>query len=230
MLNSEEMTAMNNQKNRFWTFCFSLVPGAGEMYLGLYKQGISLMIAFILLLVVPAMLTVSPLCLFAIIIWFYSFLHTHNLRAMPLEEFCALEDDYIWSGVTPSVHWSGKMQKLVALVLVVLGVYLVWNNTIGWMSWYLDGIFGGLVWGFLHRVPQLAIGVGILWLGVKLITGKKSELDALFGKEKEAEQAAEAPVQAAPVPVLDVPKQAESAAEDTQEAQDDGEAKDDAQA
>ena len=33
---------MNNQKNRFWTFCFSLVPGAGEMYFGLYRQGISL--------------------------------------------------------------------------------------------------------------------------------------------------------------------------------------------
>lgn len=50
---------MNNQKNRFWTFCFSLVPGAGEMYLGLYRQGISLMLCFFALLLVPIAVNLS---------------------------------------------------------------------------------------------------------------------------------------------------------------------------
>ena len=34
---------MTNQKNRFFTFIFSCCPGAGEMYLGLYRHGIGLM-------------------------------------------------------------------------------------------------------------------------------------------------------------------------------------------
>ena len=34
---------MTNQKNRFFTLVFSCCPGAGEMYMGLYRQGVSLM-------------------------------------------------------------------------------------------------------------------------------------------------------------------------------------------
>ena len=34
---------MTNKKNRFFTLVFSCCPGAGEMYLGLYRQGVSLM-------------------------------------------------------------------------------------------------------------------------------------------------------------------------------------------
>ena len=34
---------MTRKKNGFWTFVCSLVPGAGEMYMGFFKQGLSLM-------------------------------------------------------------------------------------------------------------------------------------------------------------------------------------------
>ena len=34
---------MTNKKNRFFTLVFSCCPGAGEMYMGLYRQGVSLM-------------------------------------------------------------------------------------------------------------------------------------------------------------------------------------------
>ena len=39
---------MRHKKNRFWTFLFSLFPGAGEMYMGFMKQGVSLMTLFLL--------------------------------------------------------------------------------------------------------------------------------------------------------------------------------------
>ena len=32
---------MQKQKRGFWLFIFSLIPGAGEMYMGFKKQGIS---------------------------------------------------------------------------------------------------------------------------------------------------------------------------------------------
>ena len=34
---------MQKQKRGFWLFIFSLIPGAGEMYMGFKKQGISIM-------------------------------------------------------------------------------------------------------------------------------------------------------------------------------------------
>ena len=37
---------MQKQKRGFWLFIFSLIPGAGEMYMGFKKQGISIMLLF----------------------------------------------------------------------------------------------------------------------------------------------------------------------------------------
>ena len=34
---------MTKKKSGFWTFVFSLLPGAAEMYMGFMKMGISLM-------------------------------------------------------------------------------------------------------------------------------------------------------------------------------------------
>ncbi len=40
---------MTRKKNGFLTFIFSLLPGAGEMYMGFFKQGMSIMAIFFLL-------------------------------------------------------------------------------------------------------------------------------------------------------------------------------------
>ena len=37
---------MIRKKGSFLTFCFSMLPGAGEMYLGFMKRGASLMTLF----------------------------------------------------------------------------------------------------------------------------------------------------------------------------------------
>ncbi len=164
---------MNNQKNRFWTFCLSLMPGAGEMYFGLYRQGISLMVFFFGLFILPLMLQLSALSLLALVTWFYSFLHTHNLRAMPLEEFCQLEDRYIWEDFTLGVHWNRKYRHIAAVVLIVLGYFLLWENLFSWVGWYLSGPLAN----FLYRLPRIALGVLVLLLGVWLISGKKREMN-----------------------------------------------------
>ena len=37
---------MRRKKSKFLTFIFSLLPGAGEMYMGFMKMGVSLMAEF----------------------------------------------------------------------------------------------------------------------------------------------------------------------------------------
>lgn len=164
---------MNNQKNRFWTFVLSLVPGAGEMYFGLYRQGVSLMLAFFIVMLVPLMLQVSALSLLCIILWFYSFLHTHNLRSMPLEEFCQLEDRFIWEDLPHTFQWNSRNKGVLAVALIVIGAFLLWENLFAWLGWYLSGFLGN----FFYRLPRAVIGLLVLLLGIWLITGKKRELD-----------------------------------------------------
>lgn len=179
---------MNNQKNRFWTFILSLMPGAGEMYFGLYRQGVSLMLCFFVVLLVPLILQVSALSLLCIILWFYSFLHTHNLRSMPLDEFCQLEDRYLWEGLSHTFQWNSRNKWVVAVALIVIGAFLLWENLFAWLGWF----FGGFLGNFFYRLPRAVIGVLVLLLGIRLITGKKREL------EQEEQQERQAPPQSVP--------------------------------
>ena len=84
---------MTNQKNRFFTLVFSCCPGAGEMYMGLYRQGVSLMGLFFGTIALAAWLGFEELIFFICpIVWCYSFFHTHNLRRMTEEEFAQTKE------------------------------------------------------------------------------------------------------------------------------------------
>ena len=61
---------MTHKKSSFWRFLFSLIPGAGEMYMGFLKMGTSLMALFILLIFVPASLGFCPIVIFDNIVLF----------------------------------------------------------------------------------------------------------------------------------------------------------------
>ena len=43
---------MQRKKSRFWLFLFSFMPGAGEMYMGFMKMGLSLMLGFMILVAI----------------------------------------------------------------------------------------------------------------------------------------------------------------------------------
>ena len=69
--------------------------------------------------------------------------------------------------------WKAKHKNWVGIGLVIVGIYLLWNSVLSWLNWILPDIFGYL----FRRLPQVVIGVIIIWLGIKPITGKKQELD-----------------------------------------------------
>lgn len=169
---------MNNQKNRFWTFVFSLVPGAGEMYFGLYRQGISLMLTFLALCFIPIAVNLSVFCVVAVTAWFYSFFHVHNLRNLPAEEFLLVEDKCVWEGLNINLHWNSTYKTVVALLLIVGGVFLLWNNFID-LLWYVlpNNIIADFIYSITYRLPRIVVALIIIFLGIKLISGKKKELE-----------------------------------------------------
>ena len=72
---------MTNKKNKLFVFFFSLIPGAGEMYLGFYKTGASVMTLFLGGVALGASLF-PPLFYLTPVVWFFSFFHTNNLNTM----------------------------------------------------------------------------------------------------------------------------------------------------
>ena len=58
---------MQKQKKGFLLFISSLIPGAGEMYMGFFKQGISIMTLFWAIIAIAGGLNISSLVIFRII-------------------------------------------------------------------------------------------------------------------------------------------------------------------
>ena len=61
---------MTKKKSGFWTFIFSLLPGAAEMYMGFMKMGVSLMGLFFGLFIIGGFFGQSIFVLADIVVWF----------------------------------------------------------------------------------------------------------------------------------------------------------------
>ena len=113
---------MQKQKKGFLLFISSLIPGAGEMYMGFFKQGISIMTLFWAIIAIAGGLNISSLVIFLPVIWFYSYFHVHNLKELPEEEFYAIEDSYIFhlDQIFSGFHNTSSRQLKAASILLIL--------------------------------------------------------------------------------------------------------------
>jgi len=87
---------MKKKKNRFLLFCFSFLPGAGEMYFGFMKTGVSLLSLFAVSSMVAGYTQVGVMAFVPFVIWVYGFFHANNMGAFSDEEFYRLGDDYLF--------------------------------------------------------------------------------------------------------------------------------------
>ncbi len=176
------------KRNKFWTFCFSFIPGAAEMYMGFMKMGLSLMSVFATVMCVVAVLNIGPLVFVAIVSWFYSFFHARNLAKIDEIELGMMEDTYLFEinqFQTDRVKNLVANQKAIAYVLIVLGVYLIWKAMIHTCYVIFPSFFDQFFWGFEETVTRLVIGFGILLIGVQMIKNKKAELYAQIHSEEQ---------------------------------------------
>lgn len=172
---------MRRKKNGFLTFIFSLIPGAGEMYMGFMKQGVSLMTAFfgIIFLYSSLFYTFEILVAILPVIWAYSFFHVHNLRAMPDEQFYAQEDSYLFrlGQIFPK---DGKLisqyRKVFAVALIFLGIALLWQSLSSVIRWIIPEAMKPYYNSFVNMLPGIVLSLFMIWSGIWLIRGKKKEL------------------------------------------------------
>ncbi len=173
---------MIRKKSSFLTFCFSLLPGAGQMYMGFMRRGSSLMALFFLTIFLSSWLGLGPLMFLMPIIWFYAFFDTHNLRSMPDDEFYAQEDDFI---ILPEYakekakEIQTKYRYVLAIALIIIGLGILWNNFIDLITTIFPSVSFSILYRLGQLIPQLFVACAIIAFGVYLIRGKKQDLDSL---------------------------------------------------
>ena len=185
---------MIKKRNKFWTVAFSMLPGAGHMFNGFMKLGVSLMTLFFAIAFLSASLRLGPIMLLAPIIWFYAFFDCMNKRFLSDEEFYAQKDYYIFGDVQSGIFNLDmiKRRKLViGYGLIGFGLYILWESLLRNLVYRMDipEPIRQAILNLSDMVPQLVIGILIIWAGIALIRGKKRELnkEADFEMDQEAE-------------------------------------------
>ena len=166
---------MQKQKRGFLLFISSLIPGAGEMYMGFFKQGISIMTLFWAIIAIAGGLNISSLVIFLPVLWFYSFFHVHNLKELPEEEFYAIEDNYILHLdriFQNNIRLSQKHIKIAAILLIVFGVAVFWNGFRDLLFWILPNSLAIIIQDIMYQIPSVIIGIliiGVITNGLNLM-------------------------------------------------------------
>ncbi len=170
------------KKSGFLTFCFSLMPGAGEMYLGFMKMGTSLMGLFFIVIAAILLLNVGTVMLIDVVLWFYSFFHVHNLAGLPDAEFLAVEDEFLFrlDEVFDMGEEKEKYRKVVAVLMIVVGILLLWNGWKAALKPWIPNFLFDMISRFENTAPRILIGIAIMIGGIHMIKGKKEEMEEVI--------------------------------------------------
>lgn len=169
-------------KNSILTFFFAFCPGAGQMYQGYMKRGLSLITMFCLFIAAGAILW-DVLAVGCAIVWMYSFFDTFNLRAQ-IGAGNAPQDDYL-----VHINWNDRRMeqfmmdshKLVGWGLIALGVLVAYENilmkTLGDVMWRWgqnSPVFRAF-YLVLDELPEIVVCVALVICGVWLVKGPKGK-------------------------------------------------------
>lgn len=164
-------------KNGLLTLLFAFIPGAGQMYQGYMKRGLSLMLMCCVVCVLAMLF--SPIAFFLLLVFMYSFFDTLNLRAQ-IALGNAPADDYL-------VHLDPKdkrlarllldSHKLVGWLLIAFGALIAYQNLI--MNTLGDLVYR---WGHsspvfralylvMDSLPDVVVCVVLIVCGVWLVKG-----------------------------------------------------------
>lgn len=178
---------MKKKKNRFWLFILSLWPGAGHMYMGFMKMGLSFTLGFMVLIMIVSITGIGAFAVLPVTLYIYSFFHANNIGGLDNEKFEAVEDEYLFglgSLKNQPVKIDQKVRKAAAVVLIVVGIYMLWNvlfellrSFFGWDNPVIRAVY----YFMRDDVPRAVIGIAIICFGVILLRGKKAVAEKMDG-------------------------------------------------
>ena len=172
---------MNQNPNSFLTVLFSLIPGAGHMYLGLMKRGASIMAAFFATIAAAAFF--NSLGLFGYVfglmipvVWFVAFFDFWRYPRMSPEEKALVQDDFfIPQGTSfPGAATMRKVRVAAGILLIIAGAYQLYNIFL--YSFVYQFLHSERVISLFQRIPTLLSGVAVIIVGLLLIFWKSRQI------------------------------------------------------
>lgn len=139
--------------SRFFAFAFSLIPGAGLMYLGLMRRGAQFMVLFFAVVALMIELSLEALGMFALpVIWFYSFFDSLQ-TARRLREGERVADEVLF----PVSEWRSAVDvaRVAGWGLIGLGVLALLRRVVPYP--------------FLHRVQAAFLPALLILAGVYVL-------------------------------------------------------------
>lgn len=171
------------KKNKFLTVLFAIHPGVSQMYQGLMKKGISMMIIFYGIIAAAATLYLPIIAIAIPILWFYSFFDAINRINYTVDELKAVEDKFFMLDIDTNGSKTIKLFKnkhlFIGWGLLIVGIYVILNITIFSDYDLMNRIFGENATYYLreikYMIPQMIIPIVCLVIGIKLIMGGKNK-------------------------------------------------------
>lgn len=168
---------MLKKRGKFLTFIFSMLPGAGHMFMGFMKLGLSFMALFFLIIFAASWLNIGSLGIFIPLIWFYAFFDCINKTYASDEEFAKFKDEYLYSPEFFKVFLKNKNRFIIGIILALFGLYILLNNIMEYSSLFLPHILNSQIFFAFRSFPQLLVGGAVIFVGIWLIIGKKRGSD-----------------------------------------------------
>jgi len=171
-VNSLELTKQNK---KLIALAFSIIPGAGHMYLGLQRQGLQLMTMFFFILFFTDALRLSFLMFILPVIWFFGVFDT--LKKVSDEGASKDEDIIFFSWINGDRHWEIGKNKILGYGLIILGLILIFNR----VALPLIGQY--ISWTISNYLQTALIAFLFILGGIKLLLGSKEEKSGEKGEE-----------------------------------------------
>lgn len=180
---------MAHKKSKFWNFCISCMPGAGQMYQGFLKRGVSLMILFFADIFIASVINMDVILFGVPVIWFYSFFDSLNRNSLSDEEFASLKDDYLFVDGTIDFKLSkSKFRIPAAILLILFGAYILAENIMYMLfnAFEVDVHFW-IIERVMDYIPRFVFSGAVILAGIYLIKGKRDEVEADSGYSDDIE-------------------------------------------
>lgn len=149
------------KKNGILTLLFAFIPGAGQMYQGYMKRGLSLML--MAAAISMAAMLIPPIAFALLVVFMYSFFDTFNLRAQ-ISMGTAPEDDYL-------VHFDPQDKRLARMMMdshKLVGWCLIATGALIAYEQIIMNTLGDILWRWGQKAP--------VWRAIYLVMDQLPEV------------------------------------------------------
>lgn len=160
---------MKQKKSKFFTIVFASMFGAGHMYMGFMKQGLSIMGCALTVVAVGSITELGIIYLALFLLWFYSFFDALNKYSLTNEKLNEIEDHSIFFEnikLESLGCYFHKYNIYIGSGFILLGVCMLNRNVLSYIfspNSIILKIFSS----------QFLLAIVLIGLGVYLILGHK---------------------------------------------------------